>query len=250
MGLAVSRTERLIQPQHRLSDVLFGWSEFIGLLEILDMNQSKWKLGTLAAMAVAASTFVLQAQAAPVISVIVTPSSVAFGGPVGIDITVSGLTGAIGAYAFDLNYDGTRLSFASFLADPDTKMGDGTHPAINFSGGNSGSSVNFDVLAGFFLPADEATLAGLQGTGFRLGHVGLTALPNAGFGALTLTGYSLSNYDGTATIAGVTVVNSQVCVSASGTAPCTNAVPEPTTPLLVFAALGGALAFSRKHRRG
>lgn len=211
------------------------------------MKCSNWKPGTLAAVAAAAATFMSQAHAAPLISLSVVPANVAVGGSVGVDINVSGLTEAVGAFYFDFSFDGTRLSFDSFLADPDTKMGDGLNPALDFSGGNIGFSVNFDVLAGFVDAADEATLAGLQGTGFRLGRVDLTALNNIGFADLTLSGFSLSDYDGF-TIADVGARNGQVCVSTDGQTPCVTAVPEPMTPLLVAAALG-ALAFSRRPKR-
>jgi len=213
------------------------------------MKRNHRTLRALAAIAVAATAFLSQAQAAPVISLNFTPAAdVAFGGAVGVDIMVSGLTQAIGGYAFDLNYDGGRMTFGSFLADPDTKMGDAADPALDLSLGNIGTLVNLNVLSGFFLPADELTLAGLQGAGFRLGHVGFTALANPGFASFTVSGFSLSNYDGTASIQGVTVANGQLCVSADGRTPCANGVPEPATPLLVAAALGG-LALCRRRQQ-
>jgi hypothetical protein len=199
-------------------------------------------LGALACIAVAAATFSSQAQAGPALSITLTPAtSVGFNGAVGADIFVSDLTGAVGGYYFDLNFDISRMSFNSFVADPDTKMGDGLNPAIDVSGGLAGGKVGIGMLSGFTLPTDEAALAVLQGTGFKLGHVNFTALNNAGFANFSLSGFSLSTYDGTDLPA--TASGAKLCV---GTALCDdNNVPEPASALLVAAALGG-LALTRR----
>lgn len=215
------------------------------------MKTSKLTNHALVAIAVAICAVVSQAQAAPIVSVNLSTSNVQLGSGLGVDINVSGLTGALGGFSFDLDYDGTRFAFSSFLADPDTKMGTALIPAGNFSGGNLGNSVNFVVLAGC-LPGPqpltcvpEATLAGLQGTGFTMGRVGLTAT-SLGFASLNLRNVFLSDFAGSS-IRDVTARGARVCVSSDGLTPCANVIPEPTTPLLVMAALG-ALALIRKRQ--
>lgn len=215
------------------------------------MKRSIRALGALATIAMAASSFAPQAQAALVLSVVLTPATdVSAGGALSADIFVSGLTGAVGGYNFDLNYDAGRMDFASFVADPDNLMGDLANPALDLSGGDSGGSVNINMLAGFFLPADEATLAGLQGPGFRLGHVEFTALNNSGFASFTLSGVSFSNYDGSAALQVDAASGARVCVSPAGAViPCdNNNVPEPMGALLALLGLGG-LAATRRTRK-
>lgn len=204
----------------------------------------------LAALALAAAGFLSQAQAAPVLSVSLTPSAnVALNANVTVDIFVSGLTQAIGGYSFDLGYDTARMTFGSFLADPDTKMGDTSNSAVDLSLGPQGLSVDFTVLAGFVDPGDEPTLAGLQGTGFRLGTASFTAGPSTGFASFGLTGFSLSDYSGQNDINGVTASGAQLCVSQDGATSCNNTnVPEPASALLVAAALGGMAASRRKAK--
>ena len=210
------------------------------------MKSSKLTTHALAAIALAAGAFVSQAQAAVVISIVPSAPTINVGDPLGVDIFVSGLTQALGGFAFNVNSDGTRLGLLGvpgFVADPDTKMGNLLNPAVDFSLGPLGASVNFDVLAGFFLPADEAVLFAIQGSGasFRLGRLDLTGI-SPGFASIGISGFSLSNYDGTAAIPS-SAQGARVCVGGN----CVNQIPEPTTPLLVLAALG-ALAMSRKQK--
>ena len=219
------------------------------------MKHNLRALAALASIAVAASTFVSQAQAMPVLSLVLSPmTDVSSGGAVGVDIVVNGLTEAVGGYNFDLIYDSGRMAYtmASFLEDPDTKMGDGgPNAAFTFGTGDGPGAVNFGVLAGYVAAGDEATLQALQGGGFRLGHVEFTALNNAGFADFGLSGFSLSMYDGVTAIQGVTARGAQLCVSPVGGAPVPcgrNNVPEPTSALLAIAALAG-LALTRRQAK-
>lgn len=211
------------------------------------MKSSKSTTLAFAAIALAASAFVAQTQAAAVITIVPSAPTINVGDPLGVDIFVSGLTQALGGFAFNVNYDSTRLTLSgipAWAADPDSKMGNAMNPAVDLSVGPVGASVNFNVLSGFFLPADEPTLFALQGSGagFRLGRLSLLAL-NPGFASISLSGFSLSNYSGLATIAS-SAQGARICV---GGICAVNEIPVPTTPLLVIAALG-ALALVRKQK--
>jgi hypothetical protein len=215
--------------------------------EKLNMNLNKLARKGVAAMAMAFAAAVAPVQAAPVISVNLSTTNIALGGTLGVDINVSGLTGALGAYDFTLNFNGTLLSFNNLLSDPDTKMGDALNPAVDLGLGNVGNTVDFLVLAGFTSAADEAVLAGIQGAGFTMGRVELDAI-GLGLASLTITDFSLSDYSG-ATIADVTARGAQVCVSRDGQTPCDNQVPEPMTAWLVGIALGGLALTGRRQRK-
>lgn len=213
------------------------------------MSSKKSPARVLTALALAAGAMMSQAHADAVIGVTVSANNPAFGSSLSVDVVVSGLTQAVGAYSFTLNYDPSLMALNSFTSDPDSKMGNVDYPADNFGLGQVGSSVNFDMLAGFFGGdpggADsEAALYALQGSGagFRLGHLDFTVSgPPGGLASLTLTGFSLGNFDGLVTLAS-SARNAQVCVGGS----CSSTpIPEPSSMLLLASALA-ALAVSRR----
>ena len=209
------------------------------------MKHNLRALGALACIAVAATTFVSQAQAAPVMSISLTPATdVAYGGAVGADIFVTGLGGqAVGGYQFVLNYDSSRMTFSNYLVNPDAKLG---AAPFDTSFGDLGGTVDFLILADASIT--EPDLVTLQGGAFRLGHVDFNALNNAGFADFSLSFFGLSEYDGATAIGGVTSTGARLCVSATGTGPCDNNVPEPMSALLVGVALGGLALTRRKSK--
>jgi hypothetical protein len=204
-------------------------------------------LRMLAASALAATVLLSQAVASPIVSISPGTQTIGVAGTATIDIIVSGLTqpaDAVGGFSLALNYNNAILSGLSYTNDPDIKMG---ALPIDLSGGFIGGGVLYLDL---FFVADpgetQASLAAAQGGSFRLATVSFTGLAD-GLSPLTLSDVILSNWDGTATLDGVTSQNGQVCVSSTG-APC--AVPEPGSVLLVATALGALAIRRRKPRLG
>lgn len=205
--------------------------------------------GALAAVALAAAAFLSQAQAAPTLSITLSPSgTVTPPGVVTADVFVSGLTDAVGAFAFDLGFNNSLMSFGSFTLDPDGKMGDAVDQVVDLGSSVFPLHVELVALAGFF---DEGTLASLQLPGFRLASVSFNAQGN-GIASFSLSNYSLSNFDGSASFADVTARGAEICVLAPRATSCDNGnnnnVPEPTTALLLAVAFGGLAAARRKQQ--
>jgi hypothetical protein len=193
------------------------------------MKNSKWKFGILAAMALAATTtFMSQARADPV-SFVYAPATITNpGDPVGVDIFVAGLSGALGGFAFQLDYNGAQLTFVSFAANPDDNMGPGFW---DMSLGDLGITVDFFTIADGTIT--EAALYAAQGSGgsFRIGHVDFTGVAAGPF-TLTLSNVTLSDFYG-----------ETICSGAA----CVGTAPEPGTALLVAIALG-AMALRRRRQ--
>ena len=213
------------------------------------MSSKKLSARVVTALALAAASLFSQAHADAVLTVNVSSTDPAFGSTLGVDVVISGLTQAVGAYSFTLTYDASLLALSSFTADPDSKMGNATFPAESYGLGQVGNSVNFDMLAGFFGGdpggADsEAALYALQGSGasFKLGHIDFTALgPPGGIANLNLSSFSVSDFSGLVAI-NSSARNAQVCVGGS----CSTTVPEPSSMLLLASAMVALVASRRK----
>lgn len=198
------------------------------------MKRSNWKLGALAAMAVAAATFVSQAQAATV-SLNFTPAPINPGDAVGVDIVADGLPSASGGFSFLLDYG--DLTFGGYTIG----AGFGALP-LDLGLGDLGGTVDMLVLADADPAFTEAIAFAAQNSGgaFTLAHFDFTA-GAAGPFTFGLRDAALSNFKGEFDDPAFNLLG---CTGAA----CGNQVPEPMTALLVAVALGG-LGIGRWHRR-
>jgi len=200
-------------------------------------------LQRLALAALAATAFLSQAEAQPVVSVSPATQTIGVGGNAAVNIIVSGLslTDPTGGFSLTLGFNNTFVSGVSFLNDPGTKMG---AAPLDLSGGFTGASLDL-----FFVADPTSTLASLaasEGTSFTLATLSFKGL-SQGLSPLTLSNVVLSNSDGTLDLAGVTSVNGQICVGEVGAACTVSAIPEPAT-MLLFATGLGALALRRRRK--
>ncbi len=192
------------------------------------MKSSNWKFGTLAAMAVAvaAAGFASHSHAGT-ISLSISPSSPTTlpGEAVGVDIVVNGLPSASGGFSLQLDYSG--------LAFTDYSLGGVWGASPDDFSVSDASSVSFQVLADLAITEPDLYVAQNSGGSFVVAHINFTGLAVPGAFTVTLRDWAFSNFSGDDQDPAFNLLLGS------------NNVPEPMTPLLVAAALGG-LALTRK----
>jgi hypothetical protein len=181
-------------------------------------------------MAVAAVGFASQTHAGTISLVTTLPTITASGDAVGVDIIVDGLPSAAGAFSLDLDYG--NLSFVSFLVGPGGTFG---ASPLDMSADDGAGSVFLSALYDLG-ESDPLVAFAAQNSGgaFVIAHVNFTGVAAGDF-TLGLRNVAVSNWIGDDQDPGFNLL-----IGA-------NNVPEPMTPLLVAAALGG-LALTRKHK--
>lgn len=200
-------------------------------------------LQRLALAALAATAFLSQAEAQPVVTVSPATQTIGVGGNAAVNIIVSGLslTDPTGGFSLTLGFNNSFVSGVSFLNDPGVKMG---LLPLDLSGGFAAGTLDL-----FFVADASATLASLaaaEGTSFTLATVNFKGTA-AGLSPLNLSNVVLSNWNGDSTLKGVTAVNGEICVSVTGQACAINAIPEPET--MVLLATGLAALMLRRRRK-
>lgn len=194
-------------------------------------------LRRLALAALAATAFFSQAEAAPIVSISPATQNIAVGLPGSVNIIVSGLTDPTGGFSLTLGFNSSFLSGVTFFNDPAAKFGP---VPLDLSLGFSTGSL--DLFFAADATATQASLSAAQGASFTLATVNFLGLAN-GLSPLTLSNVVLSNWDGSADLAGVGSTNGAICVGNCAI----NPIPEPETYLLFTAGLA-ALAMRRRRR--
>ncbi len=209
------------------------------------MNSIVQKLRGVALAALAATAFLSQVEAAPVVFLAPASSTTTVGGHALVDIMVSGLDTStpepVGGFSLTLGFNNTLVTGFGFVNDPDAKMG---ALPLDLSLGFSGGSLDLFFVAD--VTETQASLSASEGASFRLASLDFLGAVN-GVSPLTLSNVVLSNWDGTATLDGVTARNGEICVADRGQTCQALPVPEPASLLLVAAALG-ALTMGRRRQ--
>lgn len=150
-----------------------------------------------------------------------------------VDLAVHNLNEPTGGYGAQVAYNAADFTGASFIVDPNNKLGNVANPVMDFSGGFGFSPGILDLLV--FSTATAADLAALQGpfpTTFVLAHIVFDRASNTAGTNLGLLNLSLSNADGSATIPLGDV----------------RPVPEPATMLMLGTGLSALVMRRRKAR--
>jgi len=199
------------------------------------MNSIRRTVRMWAIATAAATAFLGQVQAAPVVTVSPATQNVGVGDPASVNILVSGLTEAVGGFSFVLDFNESFLSFVDYTFNLGNVLGAG--PTDLSFGLIDASFLDVFILAD--VSATEAELEAAQGASFVLATVNFKGLAS-GLSPLILSNVALSMFDGITAIPGVAARNGEVCVGGN----CT--VPEPTSMLLVATALGALVLRRRK----
>jgi hypothetical protein len=162
------------------------------------MKSGNWKRGMVVALALSAAAFFAPAQAGPIVTLDVTPPTIANAGdPIGVDIEVTGAPSSAGGFSLELDYG--NLAFVAYVIGPSGTFGPSP---LDLSFGDLGGTISFFAFADLAVP-DEPALFALQNSGgtFTIAHIDFTGIAPGAF-TLALREVSLSNGEGTALLCG------------------------------------------------
>jgi hypothetical protein len=200
-------------------------------------------LQRLALAAFAATAFLSQAEAAPVVTVTPATQTIGVGGNAAVDIIVSGLslTDPTGGFSLTLGFNNSFVSGVSFFNDPGGKMGLAPlEPERRLRRRNARSLLR---------RRPDRDLGEPGGGGRDVVHARHGELPRRSGGPQPADAVERGalELERRLDLAGVTAVGGEICVSAAGAACAINAIPEPETVMLLAAGLA-ALALRRRRK--